>query len=268
MMGNRMAGKAVIVTGAGSIGPGWGNGKAAAVLYAREGAGVLAMDRNGDAAAETAAIIAEAGGRALAMTGDVTDAADVAAMAKACLDAFGAIDVLHNNVGILRVGGPVEQTLEDWTLVNDVNVTSAFLTCKTVLPTMVEQGRGAIVNIASVAGISWLGVPYISYSTSKAAMIQLTRMIAVEYAARGVRCNAVLPGFMRTPMVEASLAGAYAGGDADAMFEMRDRQCPMGHMGDAWDVAHAALYLASDEAKYVTGAELVVDGGLTLRCVT
>jgi NAD(P)-dependent dehydrogenase (short-subunit alcohol dehydrogenase family) len=267
-MSARMAGKSVIVTGAGSVGPGWGNGKAAAVLYAREGARVLAMDLNQVAAEETVSIIEGEGGEAVALTGDVSDPETVEAMARICLESFGSIDVLHNNVGILRVGGPVEQSLEDWNLVHAVNTTSAFLTCKAVLPTMVEQGKGAIVNIASVAGISWLGVPYLSYSTSKAAMLHLTRMVAVEYAPKGVRCNAVLPGFMRTPMIEASLADAYTAGDVDKMFALRDAQCPMGHMGDAWDVAHAALFLASDEAKYVTGAELVVDGGLTLRCVT
>ncbi len=267
-MSRRMDGKAVIVTGAGSVGPGWGNGKAAAVLYAREGAKVLALDMNGAAASETVSIIEGEGGTARAMTGDVTSQADVQAMAEICIEEFGSIDVLHNNVGILRVGGPVEQTPEDWHKVHDVNLTSAYLTAKMVLPVMQEQGSGAIVNIASVAGISWLGVPYLSYSTSKAALIHMTKMIAVEYAPHGIRCNAVLPGFMRTPMVEASLADTYSEGDVEEMFRLRDAQCPMGRMGDAWDVAHAALFLASDEARYVTGADLVVDGGLTLRSVT
>jgi NAD(P)-dependent dehydrogenase (short-subunit alcohol dehydrogenase family) len=267
-MSGRMDGKAVIVTGAGSIGPGWGNGKAAAVLYAREGARVLALDINADAAHETAEIITSEGGEARAMTGNVTESTDIEAMARICLDAFGTIDVLHNNVGILRVGGAVDQSEEDWNLVHNVNLTGTYLACKAVLPTMVAKGKGAIVNIASVAGISWLGVPYISYSTSKAAMIQYTKMVAVEYAPQGIRCNAILPGFMRTPMVEVGLADTYAEGDAEEMFRIRDAQCPMGHMGDAWDVAHAALFLASDDAKYITGTELVVDGGLTLRCVT
>ncbi len=267
-MPGRMEDKTVIVTGAGSIGPGWGNGKAAAVLYAREGARVLALDRNEGAAVETVDIITSEGGEALPFTADVSNADDVNSMAAACMDAFGRIDVLHNNVGILRVGGVVDQTQDDWELVHNVNLTSTYLTCKAVIPHMADQGKGAIVNIASVAGISWLGVPYLSYSTSKAAMIQLTKMVAVEYAAKGVRCNAILPGFMRTPMVEVGLAGAYADGDAEEMFRLRDEQCPMGHMGDAWDVAQAALFLASDEAKYITGADLVVDGGLTLRCVT
>jgi len=263
----RVAGKAVIVTGAGAVGPGWGNGKAAAVLYAREGARVVAVDINGDAARETVGIIEQEGNEAVAVSGDVTDPVSVEEMARICIETFGAIDILHNNVGILRVGGAVEQTLDDWDTVHDVNLTGAFRTCKTVIPFMQQAGRGAIVNIASVAGIRWLGVPYLSYSTSKAALIQMTKMIAVEYAAKGIRCNCVLPGFMRTPMVEASLADTYAEGDVDEMFRLRDAQCPMGHMGDAWDVAYAALFLASDEAKYVTGAELVVDGGLTLGCV-
>ena len=146
-----------------------------------------------------------------------------------------------------------------------VNLKSQFLTCKAVLPVMVRQGAGAIVNIASIAGTRWLGVPYISYSTSKAGVIQFTKMVALEYAAKGIRANAVLPGLMNTPMIREPLERAYGEGGVDQMIEIRDAQCPMGHMGDAWDVAYAALFLASDEAKYITGAELVVDGGITAK---
>jgi NAD(P)-dependent dehydrogenase (short-subunit alcohol dehydrogenase family) len=149
----------------------------------------------------------------------------------------------------------------------DVNLKSMFLTCKHILPHMEHQGGGAIVNISSIASIRWLGVPYISYSASKGAVNQLTQSIALQYAAKNIRANAILPGLMNTPMVATSLAEVYAEGDVEKMVEVRDRTCPMGKMGDAWDVAYAALFLASDEAKYITGAQLVVDGGLTCKAV-
>ena len=145
------------------------------------------------------------------------------------------------------------------------NLKSMFLTCKAVLPVMEAAGRGAIVNIASIAGIRWLGVPYISYHASKAAVIGFTRAVALQYADKGIRANAILPGLMNTPMIAEPLKQAYGAGDLEKMIEVRDAQCPMGRMGDAWDVAHAALFLASEEAKYITATELVVDGGLTAK---
>jgi len=265
-MGERLKGKVALVTGAGSIGPGWGNGKATAVLFARESAKVLASDIDSKAADETRLIIAGEGGACETFVADVSKAEQVAALVRRCIEAFGRIDVLHNNVGIVEVGGPVETSEASWDRVNDVNLKSMFLTCKHVLPHMERQGRGVIVNIASVAGIRWTGVPYISYAATKAAAIQFTRSIALQYARKGIRANSILPGLMNTPMVHAALVGAY-GHTADDMVRKRDEQCPMGRMGDAWDVAHAALFLASDEAKYITGAELVVDGGLTVKCV-
>ena len=263
-MAGRLEGRAAIVTGAGSIGPGWGNGKAAAALFAREGAEVLCADINLAAAQETAEIITGEGNRAIAFECNVTDSAQVKSMIETCKKEFGAVDILHNNVGILGMGGPVDHTEEDWDKVNAVNVKSMFLTCKHAIPEMEAQGKGAIVNISSIVGIRWMGVPYLSYSTTKAAIIQLTKTIAYQYAPKHIRCNAILPGLMRTPMVEVGLADAYADGNVDEMVRLRDAQCPMGHMGDAWDVANAALFLASDEAKYITGAELIVDGGVSL----
>ena len=261
-MGERLKGKVAIVTGAGSIGPGWGNGKATAVLFAREGARVLAVDINVAGARETCDIIASESNEATAFRADVSAAGDVAAMIERCLELYGSIDILHNNVGIAEVGGPVELSEESWDRVCAVNLKSMFLTSKYVLPVMVARGGGAIVNIASVAGIRWLGVPYLSYSATKAGVLALSRSIALEYAAKGIRCNAILPGLLDTPMVEVSLKDHYAQGDIARMKEIRHAQSPTGRMGDAWDVAYAALYLASDEAKYVTAAELVVDGGL------
>jgi len=191
-MGDRLKEKVALVSGAGSCGPGWGNGKATAVLFAREGAKVLAADLNLDAAVETKRIIESEGGICEVVAGNVSRADDVATIVDACITAFGRIDVLHNNVGIVEVGGPVETSEESWDRVNDVNLKSMFLTCKQVLPHMERQGKGAIVNIASVSGIRWLGVPYISYAATKAAVIQFTRVIALQYARSGIRANSIL----------------------------------------------------------------------------
>jgi NAD(P)-dependent dehydrogenase (short-subunit alcohol dehydrogenase family) len=269
-MAGRLEGKVAIVTGAGSIGPGWGNGKAVAALFAREGAKVFAVDLSAEAAAETKAVIEKEGGTCETAAADVSRGEDVKALVEACVKRWGRIDVLHNNVGILDSGGPVEESEEVWDKTVRVNLKSMFLTCKYVLPQMLKQfeaeGRGgAIVNIGSIAGMRYTGVPYIGYSTTKGAVVPFTRAIAMQYAAKGIRCNAVLPGLMNTPMVHKGLAGAYSGGDVDRMIAIRDAQCPTGKMGDAWDVAYAALFLASDEAKYVTGVALPVDGGITLK---
>lgn len=266
-MGNRLNDKVAIVTGAGTAGPGWGTGKAAAVLFARQGAKVLAVDIDPGAAEDTCRIIAGEGGTCVTSRADVSEDADVKAMVEHCVETFGRVDVLYNNVGILEVGGAVETTEESWDRVNAVNLKSMFLTCRHVLPLMVDQGGGAIVNISSVAGIRYLGVPYIAYSATKAAIIQFTKSVALEFADRNVRANVILPGHVDTPMARAALAEAYAGGDVEKMIEVRNAQCPMKRMGDAWDVARAALFLASDEARFITGAELVVDGGLSCRAV-
>jgi NAD(P)-dependent dehydrogenase (short-subunit alcohol dehydrogenase family) len=266
-MAGRLHDKIAIVTGAGSSGPGWGNGKATAVLFAREGAHVVAVDLMREAVEETVGVIRGEGNRGEAQVADVTQAADVERVVNACIAAHGRIDVLHNNVGIVEVGGAAEASEASWDRVVDVNLTSMFLTCKAVLPHMERQGKGAIVNISSVSGIRWLGVPYVSYAATKAGILGLTQSIAMEYAKKGVRANAILPGLMNTPMIVKPLAGIYGQGDVDRMVAARSAQCPTGKMGDAWDVAYAALYLASDEAKYVTGAQLVVDGGLSCKVV-
>jgi NAD(P)-dependent dehydrogenase (short-subunit alcohol dehydrogenase family) len=263
-MGGRLQDKVAIVTGAGSAGPGWGNGKAVAVLFAREGAQVLAVDLNPEAAAQTCRIIAAEGNTGAAHQADVSKAAEVEGMVARCLERYGRVDILHNNVGIIELGGAADTSEESWDRVMDVNLKSMFLTCRAVLPHMERQGKGAIVNISSVAGIRHLGIPYLSYSTTKAAILQLTQSIAVEYAAKNIRANAILPGLMHTPLIE-GLARQVYGADTARMLEIRSQQCPMKKMGDAWDVAHAALFLASDEARYITGIQLVVDGGLTCK---
>ena len=264
-MAGRLAGKVAMVVGAGSSGPGWGNGKAAAVLFAREGAKLFCIDRNLEAAEETAAIIEGEGGTALAHRADVSLKAEVGAAVAACLEAYGGIDLLDNNVGILEVGGPVELEEAAWDRQIAVNLKSMYLTCGAVIPAMLARGGGAIVNISSIAGLRYLGVPYIAYSASKGAVMPFTRAIALQYADRGIRANCVAPGLMDTPMIREPLKDAYGEGGVATMIAERNASCPMGRMGDAWDVVHAALFLLSDEAKYITGTELVVDGGLTAQ---
>ncbi len=263
MTTGRLQDRIALVFGAGSSGPGWGNGKATAVTFARQGAIVIAVDVDRDAAEETRAIIAAEGGRVEAGIADVTDGASVAAIVGRVVAAHGRIDVLHNNVGVTDMGGPVELPEEAWQRGLDINVTSAFLTCKYVLPVMLRQRRGAIVNVSSIAAVRYTGYPYISYYAGKSALNQLTVGIALQYAKDGIRANAIMPGLMNTPLIYRQIAGQYAN-DAD-MVAKRDAACPMGRMGTAWDVANAALYLASDEAAYVTGVCLPVDGGLSCR---
>jgi NAD(P)-dependent dehydrogenase (short-subunit alcohol dehydrogenase family) len=263
-MGKRVDGKVALVFGAGAVGPGWGNGKASAVLYAREGARVFAVDIDEDAAAETRAIIEGEGGTCIAHRCDVALAADVERAVAACVEAFGSVDVVHNNVGIVEVGGPLEISEASWDRTFAVNVKSMYLAAKYALPTMLARGRGAFVNISSLAAIRWPGFPEASYVASKAAVIGLTQNIALQYAAQGIRANCILPGLMNTPTIVKPLTAAY-GGDLATMIARRDAQSPTGKMGDGWDIAHAAVFLASDDAKYINGVALPVDGGLSLR---
>lgn len=264
-MSKRLDGKTALVVGAGSIGDGWGNGKATAVLFAREEARIFAVDINLSAAEETRDIITGEGGVCAAYQADVTRSGQVQAMVEACLERFGRIDILQNNVGIVEVGGPVELSEESWDRIMSVNVKSVFLTCKYCLPVMEQQGGGSIVNVSSIASLRFTGYPSCAYNASKGAVNQLTQNVAVQYASRGIRANCVLPGLMNTPMIVEPLKKQYAGGDVERMISVRDAQCPTGTMGDAWDVAHASLFLASDEARYVTGMNLVVDGGITCK---
>ena len=262
-MPGRLEGQVALVFGAGSVGPGWGNGKATAVLFAREGARVVAIDINQAAAAETAAIIAAEGGACEAATADVTKSDQVHAIVAAALGRHGRIDILHNNVGITEMGGPVELSEQAWRRVLDINATGMFLTCKHVLPIMERQGKGAIVNISSLAAIRYTGYPYIAYYAAKGAVNQFTVGLALQYAAKGIRVNAIMPGYMNTPLIHQQIAGQYA--SAEEMVQARDRLSPTGKMGTGWDIAHAALFLASDEAAYITGVCLPVDGGVHCR---
>ena len=261
-MALRLKDKVALVSGAGSVGPGWGNGRATTVRFVEEGAKVFAVDRDAAALRET---VAKAPGIAT-HTCDVTDGRAVAQMVAACLERYGRIDVLVNSVGGSAPGGPVEMTEEVWDAQVDLNLKSVFLGCKHVLPVMERQAGGSIVNIASASGIRWSGSAQVAYAATKAGVIQLTRVVAVQYAPKGIRINSVVPGQLHTPMVEARLANQRMGGDVEALLKSRVKRIPLGFAGDGRDTANAVLFLASDEARFITGAEIVVDGGMTVRC--
>ena len=268
----RMDGKVVLVVGGGSILPGWGNGKAAAVLYAVEGAKVCVVDGRKEAAQETVDIIEKAGGTAFVATGDATDEKDVAKFVKACMKKWGRIDVLHNNVGGQGTGRSLgDITVPDWNETLARNITSAMLSCREVVPIMIAQGGGAIVNVSSIASLRHLNVPTAVYSTGKGAMNAFTQNIALHYAAKNVRANCVLPGYIDTPFIQRPIKGKPSYEikgfkSADEYRAARDKVIPAGRMGTGWDVAYASLFLASDEAAYITGTTLVVDGGVTATC--
>lgn len=262
-MTQRLAGRVALVFGAGSVGPGWGNGKAAAVQYAREGAKVVTVDINPAAAAETRDIIVAEGGAATSQQCDVTSRAQIEAVVKAAIAEYGAVDVLHNNVGLPAMGTLETITEDQWDLAMDVNLKSVMLCCQAVIPSMLERGRGAIVNISSVAAIRYTGYPYPAYYASKAAVNHLTVAIALEYAARGIRANAIMPGLMDTPHIYQNISGQYK--SHEDMVAARNKLAPMGRMGTAWDIAKTAAFLASDDAQYITGQCIAVDGGLTCR---
>jgi NAD(P)-dependent dehydrogenase (short-subunit alcohol dehydrogenase family) len=262
----RLAGKVAIVTGAGCVGPGWGNGRATAVLFAEEGAEVFAVDKAPAALDETLQRAGALADNIAPHACDATDNAAVAAMVAACLARFGRIDVLVNNIGGSAAGGPVELSEAAWDAQIDLNLKSAFLACKHVLPIMAAQKGGAIVNTSSTSGLRWTGAAQVAYAAAKAGLIQFSRVVAVEYAPHGIRVNTVVPGQLHTPMVETRLAGQRAGGDVEALLKTRLARIPLGFMGDGRDTAHASLFLASDEARFITGTEIVVDGGMTARC--
>ena len=264
-MAGRVDGKVALITGAGCVGPGWGNGRAAAVLFAREGAKVFAVDKDAQSMAETVTRVGN-DGEIVTHVCDVLDDAQVAAMTQACQEKFGRVDILVNNVGGSAAGGVAEMTEENFGRQIDYNLKSVFLCCRHVIPVMIAQGGGAIVNTASTSGIRYTGSPQIGYASSKAAVIQFSRVTAVQYAGKGIRVNTVVPGQMHTPMVEARLAKQRAGGDVEALLKQRLARIPLGFMGDGRDTAYAALFLASDEARFITGTEIVVDGGMTVRC--
>ncbi len=264
-MSKRLAGKAAIVVGAGSTpGETMGNGRATAIVFAREGAAVLLVDRDGDSAQETQQLIEAEQGVSSVCVADVVRGEDCRRMAAQCVETYDRIDILHNNVGIGTLGGPVELSEAEWDRVVDTNLKSMFLPCKHVLPHMEQQKSGAIINVSSMAAVRFAPFPMLPYSASKAGVNALTRSVAMQYAARGIRVNAIMPGLIRTPMAIEGIVSAL-GIDKQKLIQARDAAVPMQHMGEAWDVAYAALFLASEEAKYITGVVLPVDGGLSCK---
>ena len=266
-----LTGKVAFVAGAGSIGEGWGNGKATAVLFARQGAKVFGVDIADEALAATTAIMKkeDLGGWA-SRPCNMTQSGDVQASVADCLDRFGRIDILVNNVGGSAPGDPVSMTEDNWQSQMDLNLKTTFLGCKHVLPVMerqfVAQGvGGSIVNIASIGCMSFQvgGRVNVAYAASKAGVIAFSRATAIAYVKRGIRVNTVVPGLMDTPLVEHRLVRQMGLDDAKALIAKRHASVPMGRMGDAWDVANAVLFLASDEARYITATQIVVDGGMT-----
>jgi NAD(P)-dependent dehydrogenase (short-subunit alcohol dehydrogenase family) len=261
----RLQDKIAIVTGAGQTpGETIGNGRATAILFAREGAKIMVTDRNISSAEETVKMISDEGGDAFAFEMNVASESDCQRMVSSCLEYYGRIDILHNNVGIGGGDGGVTSLEESsWERIMDVNLKSMFLTCKHTVPVMREQGSGAIINISSLAAIASTGM--LAYKTSKAGVIALTENVAMGNARYGIRANCIMPGLMNTPM---AIEGYSSQGQRtrEEVIATRDARVPLGKkMGTAWDVAHAALFLASDEAKFITGVTLPVDGGQAVR---
>ena len=263
----RLLNRIAIVVGAGqSPGEGTGNGRATALTFAREGARVLCVDRNLDSAAETAAMIAGENGTAAAFQADVTRDEDLKAMVADAMARWGRIDILHNNVGVSIAGGDAvlaDLTVENFDRVVAINLRGTIMACKHVMPVMRAQKSGAIVNISSMA--AWVAYPYVAYKATKAAMIAFTEQLALQNAPFGIRANVILPGLMNTPMAVDTRARTFNKSRAEVEAE-RDAQVPLrGKMGTGWDVANAALFLASDDAGFITGVSLPVDGGSCVR---
>lgn len=250
-----LGGRVAIVTGAGALDDGIGNGRAAAILLARAGARVVVVDRKEEPARRTVEMIEADGGVSSAVIGDVTSEDDCAVIVAAAVDAYGRLDVVDNNVGIGSRGTVVDEDPARWDRVMNVNVTSMFLMARAAIPVMADAGGGAIVNVSSVSALRPRGLT--AYSTSKGAVIALTRAMAADHAAQGIRVNCVAPGPVYTPMV-------YGAGMSDERRERRRRASPLGIEGTGWDIGHAVVFLASERARYITGQTLVVDGGVTL----
>lgn len=263
-MTGRLAGKIAVVVGAGQTpGATIGNGRATAIRFAEEGATVLLVDRDEGSAGQTLEMLRERGGEGSVWRADVTKEADCQGIVTACVDRYGRLDVLHNNVGIGAGDTSATRMTEAvWERIFATNLKSVMFTCKHALPVMREQGGGVITNVSSVAAVCAVGL--VAYKTSKAALNAYTHALATGNAQHGIRANVIMPGLMHTPM---AIEGYVAmGRDREQVIAARDAQVPLrGGMGNAWDVANAALFLASDEARFITGVALPVDGGQSAR---
>lgn len=260
----RLAGQSAIVFGGGSSGPILSNGQAAAIAYALAGAHVTVFDNYLDRARATVDMVLEAGGSGDAVSGDVSNYEDILKGIQACASWSGRVDIVHYNVGITEAVATCNLSQASWERAFAINTTGCFLAIKAVLPLMKSQRSGVITAISSVASIRYPNIAYAAYAASKAALNQLTVAVALEHAKQGIRANAILPGLLYTSLVQTQLSGQY--GDPEQAMSYRAAKCPMGFMGDAWDVANTAVFLASSEARYITGQSLVVDGGLSAVC--
>jgi NAD(P)-dependent dehydrogenase (short-subunit alcohol dehydrogenase family) len=262
---DRLAGKVAVVVGAGQTpGDTIGNGRATAILFAREGARVVVVDRRLDSAEETVARIVDEGGEAVAVEADATNESDCERLMAGVVERFGRIDVLQNNVGIGGAdAGPMHLIEAEWDRILEVNLKSVVLPCKHVLPVMREQQGGAITNISSIAAVC--STPIVAYKTSKAGINAYTQSLALGNARYGIRANVIMPGLMNTPMAIEGISKGL-GVPKDELIERRDAQVPLrAKMGTAWDVAWASVFLASEEARFITGVALPVDGGQSAR---
>jgi NAD(P)-dependent dehydrogenase (short-subunit alcohol dehydrogenase family) len=266
MSTGRLAGKVALITGAGSVGPGWGNGRASAIRFAEEGALVFATDIDQSRLDETLKLASDLAPRIKTGIVDILKSASIDQMVKECIATYGKIDILMNNVGGSAKGGPVEMPEDVWDTQVDYNLKSVFLTCKYVLPHMVAANSGSIINMASTSGMRWTGAAQVAYAATKAGVIQLSKVVAVQYAKQNIRVNTIVPGQLHTPMVETRLAGQRSGGDVQALLAQRQSRIPLPFMGDGRDTANAAVFLASEESRFITGTEIVIDGGMSARC--
>lgn len=264
-MNGRLQDKVCLLMGGGSSSPEGGpsNGQAVALTFAREGARLVVVDQHAAASEATAQQVVAAGGTAWALQADVSRHDEVRAVVAQAVARFGRIDILYNNVGIEVRGGVVETSEADWDRVHDVNLKSVFLACKEVVPLMTRQGGGVILNVSSTASLRWGPVEFIAYHSSKAALNHVSRIMARQYAGAGIRCNVIVPGLIDTPHIR-TLYHDKTPDELAAILAERSARCPMGRQGSCWDVANAALFLASDEAAYISGVLLPVDGALSV----
>lgn len=264
----RLKGRVALILGAGTSAPGISIGKASSIAMACAGASVAALDFNFDTAQEVTQEICAFGSKAIAYQADVADYVAMQTAIERVMQDFGRIDILQINAGIGRVGGPAETSLEDWDRIQKVNVESILIAAKLVAPIMVKQGSGSIIGVSSVAGMRYLGYPHLAYSVTKAAVIHFIKMLAQQYAGDGIRANTIVPGLIDTPRIQKNVAKVFdANADMDKTRRARDQQVPMRRMGTPWEIASVATFLASDDASYITGTEIVVDGGLTGKFV-
>lgn len=265
-MAGRLQDKVAVILGAGSSAPGMGIGRTNALRFAEEGARLLLVDRDAASLEETRRMIAALGASCATAQADAASFEDQQRIMADCVERFGRLDIVQNNVGRGGGGGPLDISPEQWQATIALNLNAAFYACKAALPIMLKQGSGVFVHIGSVAGLRYSGTSALAYQTAKAGLIALSRGVALEFAGRGIRSNCVLPGHVDTPEITSRLARRFGADRVDELMALRSRVSPQGFSASTRDVAHAVLYLASDEARHVNGTELIIDGGKAQQC--